>query len=699
MKKFIRGVCTFAVALAVIAAPLTAASAASAEEVTDPTSVQQVEETAPPADTTEAPAEVVDAPVVPAPEVVPTTPTEQPTEEPKAEVMKTDAQPQAPPVAKKTKPVDHKVTICHVPPGNPENAHTIEVDANGWNGHSNHQGDYEGACKPTYKVTPMGFGITCTDAWIAPGRALTKGDHINIDVVINGVKQQRNAYVDRNIAGGYDTLGLRINTGSGQTTVPLSEEAVKTGKFSFNFGQYVSGSWTVEWAQFNSSYFNQDRDKDKFLNCGTPAPTKKFDTFLWKLSSDSTPADPFKGEQTYMKDVVTDSPDLSAVDAFAVQETCDAVDYQVDVYKYTIESDRSKVDYLRSHGKLYGPSNPPEPLIDGGLGTAWKFISFPAKWQKSNPNGDCYNGPAQPDSIFRDKVTDRCESGEVITDHYVTEYVWNENSKAWEKGKEKWVNKESRPATADECGYMPTVRDKVTQYCKDGLVFTDHYTTTYAFDKKSKTWVGTEKWTSKDKREMTSEERMNCTPKPEPVTVEGEWVTGEYGCGDTTVTETRTVTNVGHTWNGTEWVQDPQPSDRSKTETRERDLTAEEIAALECPVVVPPVETCDDFATQEEAQATFDSDPVKYAGLDGDKDGIACETIVPPVTPPTETPTPETTPPVAPATGDLAQTGVNPVQIVGWSVIGFLILATGTLLIAAGRRKAQAIPVKAEEGE
>ncbi len=38
---------------------------------------------------------------------------------------------------------DHKVWICHVPPGNPGNAHAINVDANGWNGHDNHAGDFQ----------------------------------------------------------------------------------------------------------------------------------------------------------------------------------------------------------------------------------------------------------------------------------------------------------------------------------------------------------------------------------------------------------------------------------------------------------------------------------------------------------------------------------------------------------------------------
>ncbi len=39
-----------------------------------------------------------------------------------------------------------KITICHVPPGNPANAHTLTVGRNGWNGHSRHKGDYAGPC-------------------------------------------------------------------------------------------------------------------------------------------------------------------------------------------------------------------------------------------------------------------------------------------------------------------------------------------------------------------------------------------------------------------------------------------------------------------------------------------------------------------------------------------------------------------------
>ena len=36
-------------------------------------------------------------------------------------------------------PQDHKISICHVPPGNPGNAHVITIDQHAWeNGHTPH---------------------------------------------------------------------------------------------------------------------------------------------------------------------------------------------------------------------------------------------------------------------------------------------------------------------------------------------------------------------------------------------------------------------------------------------------------------------------------------------------------------------------------------------------------------------------------
>ena len=40
-----------------------------------------------------------------------------------------------------------------------------------------------------------------------------------------------------------------------------------------------------------------------------------------------------------------------------------------------------------------------------------------------------------------------------------------------------------------------------------------------------------------------------------------------------------------------------------------------------------PTKTCSDFATQSQAQSTFDSDRDCYENLDSDNDKIACESL------------------------------------------------------------------------
>ncbi len=47
-----------------------------------------------------------------------------------------------------------QVTICHIPPGNPENAQTLTVSIMAWNGHlynrgGHHDGCHLGACEET----------------------------------------------------------------------------------------------------------------------------------------------------------------------------------------------------------------------------------------------------------------------------------------------------------------------------------------------------------------------------------------------------------------------------------------------------------------------------------------------------------------------------------------------------------------------
>jgi hypothetical protein len=40
-----------------------------------------------------------------------------------------------------------KVVICHIPPGNPENAHTIEISWSAWPAHRDNHGDTLGPCE------------------------------------------------------------------------------------------------------------------------------------------------------------------------------------------------------------------------------------------------------------------------------------------------------------------------------------------------------------------------------------------------------------------------------------------------------------------------------------------------------------------------------------------------------------------------
>ncbi len=41
---------------------------------------------------------------------------------------------------------NEKVTICHIPPGNPENAHSITISENAVAAHIANHGDYIGRC-------------------------------------------------------------------------------------------------------------------------------------------------------------------------------------------------------------------------------------------------------------------------------------------------------------------------------------------------------------------------------------------------------------------------------------------------------------------------------------------------------------------------------------------------------------------------
>lgn len=64
---------------------------------------------------------------------------------------------------------DPKVVICHYPPGNPANAHTIIVGSNAVSAHVNNHGDTRGACDMDYDgENDDAWGMT-TICHIPPG--------------------------------------------------------------------------------------------------------------------------------------------------------------------------------------------------------------------------------------------------------------------------------------------------------------------------------------------------------------------------------------------------------------------------------------------------------------------------------------------------------------------------------------------------
>ncbi|MDO9590044.1 MAG: hypothetical protein Q7J04_02755, partial [Microcella sp.] len=116
-----------------------------------------------------------------------------------------------------------------------------------------------------------GNDLDCVTATNFQGRALTNGDHINMDIVQNGVAVPVSAQVD--IRQAHDPasasgLVVRVNAPGGPYTLPLSIEQRDSGVFSFAYATYLTGTFTVEWVQFNSTYFNKERVEAQFLVCG-----------------------------------------------------------------------------------------------------------------------------------------------------------------------------------------------------------------------------------------------------------------------------------------------------------------------------------------------------------------------------------------------------------------------------------------------
>ncbi|MFC0195857.1 hypothetical protein ACFFIR_03180 [Microbacterium arthrosphaerae] len=104
--------------------------------------------------------------------------------------------------------------------------------------------------------------IDCTSITVDYHRALRNGDHINFQVRAGEREYQVNLYVDRNIAGGWDTMGLRDSKGG---TVPLTQAEVESGVITWKYSELLDDpAFTVTFVQTNET------DTWPNLQCGTP---------------------------------------------------------------------------------------------------------------------------------------------------------------------------------------------------------------------------------------------------------------------------------------------------------------------------------------------------------------------------------------------------------------------------------------------
>lgn len=153
---------------------------------------------------------------------------------------------------------------------------SIVIDAVGGSGpDTQYDKTFSGVTTPC-KYPSRDIQMTCGSATAILGAALANGNHINMEVEINGVKKTLNAYVGQNIPGGYtgggwNGAGLRFADINGvQTKVPLTEQQIKSGTFTFPYGDYLGGatSYKVVWAQMETVYFNKTKELNAYLVCG-----------------------------------------------------------------------------------------------------------------------------------------------------------------------------------------------------------------------------------------------------------------------------------------------------------------------------------------------------------------------------------------------------------------------------------------------
>ncbi|MGU3647044.1 hypothetical protein ACLBXX_18965 [Microbacterium sp. C23T] len=141
--------------------------------------------------------------------------------------------------------------------------------------------------------------LDCTSIIVDYNRALKSGDHINIEYKKDGKTKQVNAYVDLNVTGGWNGLGLRFSDGS---TKPLTEAEVKSGVIDWTYSALIpTGKYTVKFVQTNETDTWPDLKCENeeeptvvtpslqitLPTCTTPGSFTKSDNVTWTSASNS----------------------------------------------------------------------------------------------------------------------------------------------------------------------------------------------------------------------------------------------------------------------------------------------------------------------------------------------------------------------------------------------------------------------------
>ncbi len=130
-------------------------------------------------------------------------------------------------------PEEKKITICHFPPGNPENPQTIEIAESALDAHRAH-GDYIGACKPVPTPTPEP-GTTPTQT-PKPGETPTPTPlpNLRVDVI---APQPQPATLGDTLYYEFDVINLGDIKDTYRLTLELTPKDATQGKNAVNIGR------------------------------------------------------------------------------------------------------------------------------------------------------------------------------------------------------------------------------------------------------------------------------------------------------------------------------------------------------------------------------------------------------------------------------------------------------------------------------